>query len=157
MPPSATPIAIKLLCERREYEKQPHADGHGKEELHSVIVPGHHTTERKPNHRCRNAGQCLQPSTSPNASEVSGVARPLRCFRGSVRCGWLGGQVSAGCRAGGASVALDGYGCAGLVCGAGSVESRGRRVSIGLDAASLSSLSAGIGAKSLIQKSHSLV
>ncbi len=74
MPPSFTPIAIKLLCERREYQKQADADGRGKEELHSVIVPGDHTAERKPNHRCRNNGQRLQSSTLPNASEVSGIA-----------------------------------------------------------------------------------
>lgn len=88
MPPSFTPIAIKLLCERREYQKQADADGRGKEELHSVIVPGDHTAERKPNHRCRNNGQRLQSSTLPNASEVSGIARPLRCFRASIPCGW---------------------------------------------------------------------
>jgi len=53
MSSSSTVLTIELRCESREYEKQRHANGRGKQELHSVVVPGHHMTERNPNHRRR--------------------------------------------------------------------------------------------------------
>src|SRR5947207_15185314 len=71
-------LAVQLRCERREYKKQAHADGRGKEDLH-LVVSGHHMAERDPNHGCPYNGKSLQPSTSP--SETLGIGRPLRCFR----------------------------------------------------------------------------
>jgi hypothetical protein len=80
------PLAVQLRCERREYKKQAHADGRGKEDLHSVVVSGHHMAERDPNDGCPYNGQSLQPGTSP--SEMSGIGRPLRCFRACIARGW---------------------------------------------------------------------
>ena len=58
MSSSSTVLTIELRCESREYEKQRHANGRGKQELHSVVVPGHHMTERNPN--ARTAKTCNQ-------------------------------------------------------------------------------------------------
>jgi hypothetical protein len=56
--------------------------------IRSSFPAGQHMTERNPDHRGLKNGQNLQPSTLPNASETSSVARSLRCFR-RLAFAWL--------------------------------------------------------------------